>query len=586
MDNSFVTMSDLEYRIANLKRELAAFKTGEKYVSMQDEYARMLAHEERMIRKVTGERDAAYAQVRDVREKWYATCTLAAEESSRIIKKKDAHIKKLEDNIQSLKSRHAADREKTKSYYEGLLEEKDAVIDELKNKLAHYEALLDTDGTNSGLPTSQTPVNKKKIIPNTRKKSGRQKGGQPGHVKHVLMPPADDEVTHIEEHKLGDDDICCSCGSAEYEYTGETDDKYVYDVEVEVKKIRHIYYIYRCTCCGQLLRTEIEPGTGQQCQYGPVVQALALSLGNTVNSPFNKTAMFINGMTSGELSPCEGYIAKLQSRAAKALSAFMRELKKLLITRTLIYWDDTVIMIMTKRGCLRFYGDESIAYYTAHSKKDLDSLEEDKLLELLTCETKVMHDHNTVNYNEMFHYQNIECNQHLQRDLKKSAEETGHGEFIELKDLISETVHERNEMIMHGEKCFPDAYIQAFNDKVNDIMERAEKRNEEDFNPYAGPFEKRIINRMKKYKDYYFGWLKDFSLPTTNNLSERALRCVKSHMKISGQFSSEETAGFYATIKSYIETCRRNNINEVDALTRLSSGNPYTVREIFHLDST
>ena len=90
---------------------------------------------------------------------------------------------------------------------------------------------------------------------------------------------------------------------------------------------------------------------------------------------------------------------------------------------------------------------------------------------------------------------------------------------------------------------------------------------------------------MKKYKDYYFEWLKDFSLPTTNNLLERALRCVKSHMKISGQFESEETAGYYATIKSYIETCRRNNINEVDALTRLSAGNPYTVKEIFNLDS-
>ena len=279
MDNSFVTMSDLEYRIANLKRRLAAFESGEKYLSMKAEYSDMLAYEERIISRVTRERDAAYAQVRDVREKWYETCKLAAEENARIIRKKDSRIKKLEDSIQVLKSKNAADKERTKAYYENLLEERDAVIDELKNKLMHYEALLDIDGTNSGIPTSHTPIGKKKVIPNTREKSGRLKGGQPGHEKHMLMPPADDEV----------------------------------------------------------------------------------------------------------------------------------------------------------------------------------------------------------------------------------------------KDLISDTVHERNEMIRQGEKRFSDAYIQAFNDKMDDIMERAEKKNEEDYNAYSGPFEKRIINRMKKYKDYYFEWLKDFSLPTTNN---------------------------------------------------------------------
>lgn len=45
--------------------------------------------------------------------------------------------------------------------------QKDAGIQALKNKAAHLEALADRDGTNTGLPTSQTPVNRKKIIPNS-----------------------------------------------------------------------------------------------------------------------------------------------------------------------------------------------------------------------------------------------------------------------------------------------------------------------------------------------------------------------------------------------------------------------------------
>ena len=64
-------------------------------------------------------------------------------------------------------------------------------------------------------------------------------------------------------------------------------------------------------------------------------------------------------------------------------------------------------------------------------------------------------------------------------------------------------------------------------------------------------------------------------------LAERALRGVKTKMKVSGQFASTGTADNYAAIRTYIETCRRNGINEMTALTRLCNGNPYTVEEIF-----
>ena len=52
-------------------------------------------------------------------------------------------------------------------------------------------------------------------------------------------------------------------------------------------------------------------------------------------------------------------------------------------------------------------------------------------------------------------------------------------------------------------------------------------------------------------------------------------------MKVSGQFASTDTADNYALIRTYIETCRRNEINEIEALSRLCNGNPYTVEEIF-----
>ena len=52
-------------------------------------------------------------------------------------------------------------------------------------------------------------------------------------------------------------------------------------------------------------------------------------------------------------------------------------------------------------------------------------------------------------------------------------------------------------------------------------------------------------------------------------------------MKISGQFQSEETAGHYTAVKSYIETCYYNGINKMEALVKLYWGNPYSVDENF-----
>lgn len=342
-----------------------------------------------------------------------------------------------------------------------------------------------------------------------------------------------------------------------------------------------MFYYYECKDCGTIFRSLIPPELKEKAQYGNNIQALALSLMNTTNVPINKTAMFLFGITEGQLSPCEGYIAKLQKRAAKRLKAFQNDLFTHLIKLTLMYWDDTVIMINTKRACMRFYGNEKIAYYTAHMHKDMASLDDDKILESLTSETKTMHDHNKVNYNDKYSFENIECNQHLQRDCQKNSDDTCHVWSTELKQLISNAIHERKLLIEKGIQSFDSDYINKFNKELDNCLEKGWQENARDPDNYGSRFEKTLLERIAKYRDNYFSWVEDFTLPTTNNLAERGLRGIKSHMKVSGQFESVEAARNHAVIKTYIETCRRNGINEITALQRLCTNNPYTVEEIF-----
>ncbi len=574
-----------------LRRTIDEFKSGKRYKILQDGHERIVAgykQENRRLAKELAEERKTTAKVRNI---WFEQCDTDFDWYQAELEKKDQCIRELETKYWETLWEYDKKLLGVEERYIAQLKEKDeeaakkdAVIQELTGRLAHAEALLNRDGTNTGTPTSQTPRGKKKIIPNTRTPSEKSKGGQKGHEQHILEAPGAQDVNDEIFYSLGDADECPVCGSSDLIYSGKYEDYFEYEVEVNVIKRRHRYFLYLCQLCGATVKSAEGPDFRSKCLYGPNVQAIALSLMNTVNASMNKVALFLAGITGGEISPCDGYIAKLQSRAAKGLAQFYFDLRLKLITRNLLYWDDTVIFINTKRACFRFYGDKFIAFYTAHMEKGLKGLLEDNVLPLLTEDTKVMHDHNAVNYNPKFHFRNLECNQHLERDAQKNSDDTRHEWSTDLKEHIASTIHDRNIAEQAGKNRFGYVYITAFNLRLDDILQHGWQEYDADkerLEKYGASFERALLNRVDKYRGNYFAWLNDFSLPTTNNLSERSLRAVKSKMKIAGQFESEDAAQHYAMIRSYIETCRRRKINENDALRRLCEGNPYTVAELF-----
>lgn len=458
--------------------------------------------------------------------------------------------------------------------------EKIALEEQIKEKdyeIARLKALLNMDGTNHGIPTSQTPIHKEKVIPNTREKSNKPKGGQIGHKKHRLEKFEDAEVTQNIEHKM---EKCPCCNSSTIKETGEIKEKDELDYKIVVEKKRHKFIEYECTECGKKFHQEIPNNLKEENQYGPQVQALELTLMNQANVTINKAQKITKGLTDGEIDLSEGYIAKLQKRASNELTDFMQEMKTEIIKQPLLHWDDTVIMVDTKRSCLRFYGTEKLAMYTAHSQKDKNGLDEDGILNVLSKETVVEHDHNKVNYNDDYYFKNAECNVHLIRDLKKVIDNLNHTWAKQLIDLLKKMNHKRNWLIKKGKEEFTQEELNKFEDRFEKIMIEAHKQNEEEEQKYYVDKEKTLILRILDYKNEYFLWVHDFEVPFENNLSERGLRGAKSKQKASGQFLSVESASWYATIRTYIETCNRNNVNIYNALVMLCLGRPYSLKEI------
>jgi len=463
-----------------------------------------------------------------------------------------------------------------------IIEDKDKEIEALKNKIAHLSSTLDNDSTNSGIPTSKTPLHKKKLIPNSREKTDKKIGGQQGHKKHALKSFSKDEANEIVKVTPKE---CPYCGSTKIIELDSSVDKC--EIDYEVKVIKRIYEFKDCTCenCKKEFREKIPDDLKEENQYGKTLQSLAVCLTNEIYTPFNKTVKLISGITNGEINLSEGYVAKLQKRASKFTSDFVKDLKSFFPKQEVFGWDDGVIQIGKKQGILRVYCTDKVALLVGHEHKDEDSLKEDDILPKCLNNVIVMHDHVIHNYNDIYNYDNVECMIHLIRRLNKMKSNTNHDWCDKLKELLSTTNKDRNDLIKKEVSCFDDAYLEKLNTRYDEIIELGIKQNSNHNDNYFFEEELKFINDLKKYKRNYILWAYNFNLPSTNNNSERNIRPVKSKMKISGLFQNINNAKDYANIRSYIETCKKNNINIIESCIRLMNGNPYTLEEVLEIGS-
>lgn len=501
---------------------------------------------------------------------------------------KEIIIKNTEKELTKYKKQFMIEKEKLIKKHKMILndkdvtiKEKDKIIEALKEELARMASLLNNDSSNSGTPTSQTPPRHKKRNSsiNSREKTDKLPGGQTGHKKHKLEAFSDEEATEIIDVVP---EKCPNCGNTKIEVLDKSVDKCETDYIVKVIKRKFKFKECKCLNCNNNFREIIPSNLKEENQYGTTVQSLAICLTNEIYTPFNKTVKLIEGITDGEIKPSEGYVAKLQSRASKYLNSFINELKNYFPKQDIYAWDDGVIIVNTKNATLRTYCTDNVALFTAHERKNKESVDDDNILNRTLSSTIVMHDHFLLNYNKDYNFQNVECVIHLIRRVIKMQENTKHEWLNEFLNLIKKANKDRNNLIESNVEEFDAKYLKGLYEEYDNLLLKGEKENAEDKNNYFFKEELSFIKDLRKYKKNYLLWTQKFKLPSTNNISERNIRPVKSKMKISGQFKNINYAKYYANIRSYIETCKKNNINIIEACVKLMEGNPYTLEEILN----
>lgn len=457
-------------------------------------------------------------------------------------------------------------------YYEKIIKEKDQRIFELETR-------LNINSSNSSLPSSKDPIYQSKIC-NSRKPTDKAVGGQKGHAKSKLERFKDEEVTEISEHSKEE---CPKCHSHNIDVTNckERDEL---DFEIKVIKRRHKFYEYQCNDCGNAVKSEIPSTLHAENNYGSNVKTFCATLTNYGFISYDRTRKIVCGISNGEINPCEGFITKLQKQASDKLKNFVFDIKEQIKASTLVQWDDTVARIADKeKACMRVYVGGLCVLYTAHMSKDTTGMDEDGILQNLPSTCTVVHDHLLHNYCKEYKYQNAECNSHITRKLDGITQNAKHKWSDDMKNLLENTLEKRYEYQEKKIDSFSQEYIDEFDKKYDAIIESGFKEYIEFKHKYEFEREENLLEFMRDFKKEITAWIRDFSLPFSNNLCETLLRMLKSKLKISFRFKSLAYAKYFADIVSYTETCGRFEVNKVEALRRLFADNPYSVQELLDL---
>jgi transposase len=84
-----------------------------------------------------------------------------------------------------------------------------------------------------------------------------------------------------------------------------------------------------------------------------------------------------------------------------------------------------------------------------------------------------------------------------------------------------------------------------------------------------------FIERLLHHQESALAFAHDFAVPFDNNLAERDIRMVKLKQKISGTFRSLHGTQYFARIRGYISTVRKNGGNVFDEVKNALEGHPF-----------
>lgn len=474
----------------------------------------------------------------------YEELTVKFEKQEKTLKETNKLIKTLNKTIESLNE--------TIEQLKKVIEEKDKEILRLKSK-------NDKDSSNSSKPSSTNGY--KKVVTNRREKSDKKKGAQFSHKPHSLNNKLEQFINSgdIEEEII---EVNKNRKNQKKRYV----EKVVIDLKITKTVTRYRYYPDKHG------KYNIPKEHNQNVQYGNIVKAICIDLMNNLYNSTDSTTRFIEDITNGGMTISKGTLCNWTKEISNSLQPQINNIETNLLNSYFLNHDESQIKIDGDGYNILCACNKKYTRLWVNEHKSREALNE---IGFLPKFHGVIVKDGTELYNP-YGCVLAQCLSHILRYLVDFYTKITHKAPKKMSDFLSKCNNTRNQKIEKGITGFTKTEYDALIKEYDSILDEWEEEMRQDTNNYLLDEELCLWTRMK-YDDkkmnkeirgdreeiLYF--LKDFKVPATNNQAEVDQRNAKIKQKI-GKWRSEEGANYYATIRSCINTYKKNAVNVLEAL--------------------
>lgn len=424
------------------------------------------------------------------------------------------------------------------------------------------KAKLNRSPQNSSMPPSASP-NVKKTICNSREKTNRKPGAQPGHKGHKRRARVADEVVYLDPLC-----VCPKCLGL-LEPDGDMRTRQLTDLVITVRTVEYVAKGHVCTSCGKHSFASFPKPITNEVNFGNTLRAVTTFLYGSCNISKAKTASFIYEATGGELTLSEGSIHNFFTGFSKKAEAAISDIVSEISSSDVVGSDATHTRCDGHQSYIYNFNSKNSAIYKASEKKGLKPLEESLLKDY---QGTIVHDHDMSYYS--FGGGHQECNVHILRALKGVCENEPEVKWAKkMRALLCKANSLCKKARKAGAKRLDDNSMADIEAAFDDIIAVAEGEYATasllpaKYRPEGIALQK----RLKEYKSHHLTFIHDLSVPFDNNRSERDLRCVKNKTKQAGGFRSVPNGE--ALYCDYLSVAQTAKLREMSVLA--------TVRDIF-----
>ena len=530
-----------------LKKEVADFKSGERFKQIKREHQKLIDEYRRQIKQLNLVIEGLR---KDVKNAW-KWCEEAYEDA---LKELHASMKEMKHALKEKEKKwllSEREREQALSKITDLCRENSELktqLDDEKGRNKKLLAQLNRDYENSSIPSSQSRNRSK--IPNNRECTGRKPGAQPGHVHHGRKKQMPTQVVCLPAPK----EVAKDPG---FKKTNKTIIKQLISVELIMNVTEYQADVYYNSTTGERIHASFPSGVVDDVNYDGSIKALLFLLNTDCAVSIDKSRRFLSDLTGGKLKISKGMINKLCREFSSKTQAEQKKIFADLLSSPVMNTDCTNARVNGESAYVYVCAtpDEQNVLYFAREKKGHEGV---KGTVTEDFQGILVHDHEITFYKYGNAHQ--ECLAHVQRYLKDSMEnEPSLTWHRKMRELIREMVHYRNE---HADDAHLDPKIVSnFEGKYQEILEKA---GEEYIFHEPSPYYRdgyNLYRRMQEYKTQHLLFLHDMRVPTTNNTAERCLRDYKRKQTFAMTFRSFESIEELCQSKGVLLGVRKHNPN-------------------------